>query len=60
MWLFGYVQVIHRVPTISAPFTVLHKDVDQIFEAFYDHVVPTDVSRLSPPQPWSAVYDYIQ
>lgn len=60
MRLFGYMQGIPGVPTVFSPFNVLHKDVDKIFEVSYDHVVPTDVPYVSPPQPWSAVYGYIQ
>lgn len=57
---FGYMHGISRSSTMCAPSTVTHIYVDDIFEALYDHVVPTDVRRARAPQSWSTVCNYIQ
>lgn len=45
--------------TMFSPSIVTHRDVDVIFKALYNHLVPTDVYLVRDPQPWSIVYNYI-
>lgn len=53
-------QDILRDPTIFSPAIILRGDVDEIFAAYYDHMILEDVRHVWAPHPCSMVYDYIQ
>lgn len=60
MWQFRYIEGILGALVVYAHPIVLRWDVDQIFEAFYDHLVPKDVWCVLASHPCSAIYNYIK
>lgn len=47
---FEYIYGIIRASTLSALLSVTRKDINVIFEGFYDHMVPMNVRCMLAPQ----------
>lgn len=46
MLRFRYVHGIPKGPTVVAPITVRHRDIDEIFVEYHDHLVLEDVRSV--------------
>lgn len=57
---FGFLHDIPRDPTVSTPLTVVHRDINVMFDDFSNHLVLEEAHSVPAPQPFSVAHDYIQ
>lgn len=60
MCQFRFQQSILRDPSVFAPPTMVYRDVDVVFNDFYNHLVPHEAQSVLTPSTWSGTFDYIQ
>lgn len=56
---FGFLQIIPILPSVSAPLTICHKDLEAILDDFYNHLVPYDEHIVLATNPWAYTQGYL-
>lgn len=53
-------QGIPRDPTVFAPPTIHHIDLDFILDDLYNHIITQNARSLLSLEPWNVAFDYIK